>query len=78
MSPDEILKYIKAEPFRPFRIHMVSGRTYDIRHPEMVKVTRRALVIFSHVSDRAEVYDTWESASLVLIEAISHLDAQVA
>ncbi len=78
MSPQELVSYVKAEPFRPFRIQMASGRTFDIRHPEMVRVTKSALVIFSHVSDTPDVYDTWESVSLVLIESISHLEAPAA
>jgi len=77
MSPQEILAYVRAAPFRPFRIRMNSGRTFDIRHPEMMRITRSALVICSAVSETPYVYDTWESVSLLLIESISHLDAPV-
>jgi hypothetical protein len=27
---------VTAEPFRPFRIKMASGQSFDIRHPEMI------------------------------------------
>ncbi len=77
MTSKEILAYVRAEPFRPFRIHMASGRTFDIRHPEMVRVGRNDLVIFSLVSDQPGVYDLWDTVSLMLIEFISHLDAPV-
>ena len=30
MTPKIVLDYIRAEPFRPFRIHMASGQTFDI------------------------------------------------
>ena len=78
MSPQEILNYTQAQPFRPFRIRMNSGRTFDIRHPEMVRVGKRDVLIFTFVSDSPEVYDRWENVSLLLIESISHLEASVA
>ena len=78
MSPQEILAYVRAAPFRPFRIRMNSGRTFDIRHPEMIRLTRSAAVIFTSVSDTPDVYDHWEFVSLLLIESITHLDAPVA
>ena len=68
---------MKAEPFRPFRIHMASGRTFDIRHPEMVKVGKSDIVIFSLVTDDPEIHDHWNTVSLLLIELVSHLDTAV-
>ena len=78
MSAREVLNYVKANPFRPFRIRMNSGRTFDIRHPEMIRVGRDFFMLFTSVSDSPDVVDHWETASLLLVEAISHLDAPVA
>ena len=78
MDPQEILSYVHAQPFRPFRILMNSGRTYDIRHPEMIRVARDCVILFTFVSDNPEVVDRWETVSLLLMESISHLDAPVA
>jgi hypothetical protein len=78
MTPRAVLAYVKAEPFRPFRLHMASGRTFDIRHPEMVKVLTTNLLIFSSVGDTPDVPDEWESVSLMLAESISHLEVPVA
>ena len=78
MTPQEVLNYLQAQPFRPFRIRMNSGRTFDIRHPEMIRVGRRDLLIFTFVSDSPDVYDRWENVSLLLIESISPLEASVA
>ena len=75
MTTEGMFRYLRAEPFRPFRIHMASGRTFDIRHPEMVKVTKNYLVIFSFVSDETDVFDNWDSVSLLLIESISYLES---
>ena len=78
MSSRDVLGYVKNQPFRPFRIRMTSGRTYDIRHPERIRVGRTGVVIFSYTSDDPDVYDKWETVSLVLIESIDHLEASVA
>ena len=53
MTPQNVLSYVKAEPFRPFRIHMASGWTFDVRHPEMVRVGRSNLLVFSFVGESA-------------------------
>ena len=46
-----------AEPFRPFRIRITSGRNFEIRHPEMVRVGADSVIIFTTVSDDPEIYD---------------------
>jgi hypothetical protein len=78
MTPREVLNYVQAHPFRPFRIRMNSGRSFDIRHPEMVRVGRRDLLIFTFVSDSPDVYDRWENVSLLLVESLSPLEASAA
>ena len=75
MTPSSLLTYVKAAPFRPFRIHTASGRTFEVRHPEMVKVLKSYLLVFYSVGETPDVYDEWESVSLMLIESISHIEA---
>ena len=77
LSVSQLLTYVKAQPFRPFRLHMASGQTFDIRHPEMVKVGNGFLLVFSFVPGAPEVVEQWETVSLMLIESISHVDLPV-
>ena len=72
-----LISYVKAVPFRPFRLHMASGKTFDIRHPEMLKAGKTYFVVFTYVSENPDMVDHWETGSLMLIESISHLDAPV-
>ena len=72
--PSDILNYVRVVPFRPFQIRMTGGRTYEIRHPEMVRVGRNSLIVFMFVSDDPETYDRWETVSLMLIESLTHLE----
>jgi hypothetical protein len=74
--PQAMNDYVKAEPFRPFHIHLASGRTFDIRHPEMIKVLKSYLLIFKNTSDEPGIPDEFESVSLMLTESISHLEPQ--
>ena len=78
MTPQELLNCIQAQPFRPFLIRMNSGRTFDIRHPEVVRVGRRDLLFFTFVSDTPNVYDRWENVSLLLVESVAPLKTSVA
>jgi hypothetical protein len=73
MRPDDILHWLRAQPFRPFRITMNSGRSYEIRHPEIVRVLRTSLIIFTP-TEKEEVYETGDMIGLVLIERIEPLN----
>jgi hypothetical protein len=77
MTPTKVLDYVKAEPFQPFRMHMASGRTYDVRHPEMIKVLKSYVLIFSAADASEELPDRSESVSLMLTESISLLETPV-
>ena len=74
LSPQSVLGYVKAEPFRPFRLHLASGRTFDVRHPEMIKILKSSVLVFKAVDDASDLPDEWESVSLMLTESISHLE----
>ncbi len=78
MTFRRIANYVGAEPFRPFRINMASGKTYEIRHPEMVQVGRTTMTVFSWMSDEEEEAKEHEQElSLILIESIEPLDSSL-
>ncbi len=72
-----IRAYMGAQPFRPFRLHMASGKTFDIRHPEMIKLGKNFLVIFSVAAGETDVFERFDSVSMMLIESVSHIDQPV-
>jgi hypothetical protein len=45
MAPADLLSYLRACPFRPFRIIMLDGTAYEIRHPDLVMVGLTSTVI---------------------------------
>jgi hypothetical protein len=77
ITAHETLSYLKAQPFRPFRLHMASGRTFDVRHPELVRVTKDHLLLFSMGNEDPDLVDRWEMIGHILIESISFLEALV-
>jgi hypothetical protein len=73
MSGDDVFHWIRATPFIPFRIRLNSGRTYEVRHPEMVKVGRTHVLVFTYSLDNADLVENVEMLGLQLVEAIEPL-----
>ena len=51
MTSKEVLNYVTAELFRPFRIHSASGRSFEVKHPEVVQVGNTTLTLSVPLSD---------------------------
>ena len=78
MTYQRIGSYVTAEPFRPFRIKMVSGQIFEIRHPEMVQVGRTTMTIFTYMStDDEQAKQREYEVSLLLIESVEPLEFEV-
>lgn len=43
MRQDELREALREHPFEPFRIHLMSGMVYEVRHPEMALLTRHSV-----------------------------------
>jgi len=74
MRAEDLNLWVRAVPFAPFRIRMNSGRTFDVRHPEMARVGRTHVFLFSFEGDMAEIHERVEMIGLVLIESVSPIE----
>lgn len=45
MSPNDLLRFTRREPFEPFRLQVTDGTTYDIRHPEFCMVLQTSVIV---------------------------------
>ena len=45
MRPDDIRAHLRREPFQPIRVYISDGSKYEVRHPELMLVTRTEVVI---------------------------------
>jgi hypothetical protein len=77
LAPRIVLDFVTAEPFRPFRLYMASGRTFEVGHPEMVKIGRSSVTVHMRPESESEVTERWQEVSLMLLESIEPLDAPV-
>ena len=45
MRPQDILEHLRVQPFRPIRVTLTDGRTYDVVHPELAMVGHSTVII---------------------------------
>ena len=53
MRREEMLEALRARPFRPLRIYVSDGAAYEIRHPELVTVSRTSAYVGVPERDQA-------------------------
>ena len=75
MRAEDLDYWLKAASFRPFLIRLNSGRTFEIRHPEMLRVGRTNATVFSFAGDPPDFYERAQMISLVLIESVEPIEA---
>ena len=52
MNPDKIRERLRREPFEPFRFHLTSGDTYEVRDPNGVALGQRRVFLAFPDADR--------------------------
>jgi hypothetical protein len=45
MRRTDLIEALRAGPFRPFRLYLSDGGTFDVRHPETLMVGNHSAVI---------------------------------
>jgi hypothetical protein len=74
MTVQSFRDLLSARPFRPFRVIMSSGKSYDVRHPEMAFVTRTDLLVGIDIEDDG-IPAQFKICSLLHITAVEPLEA---
>jgi len=69
-TADDIQARLRERPFVPVRVVTNSGQTYDINHPDLVLVGRRALIIGTASNENPSQF---ESASRVAVMHVTDL-----
>ena len=70
LAPRIVLDFVTAEPFRPFRMYMASGRTFEVGRPEMIKVGRSSVTVHLRPEGESTTAERWQEVSLMLLESI--------
>ncbi len=71
--PDDITSKLREQPFRPFRIIASEGQRFEIRHPDLVFVGSRDIMIGFPSSHNPRIYDGVTRVALVHIVAMEDL-----
>src|SRR5947207_8221807 len=56
-TAEDIRRRLRDRPFVPVRIVTSTGQAYDVYHPDLVMVTRRALIIGTASAEEPSVPD---------------------
>ena len=51
MTAENFRQLLKQRPFRPFRLVMSSGESYEVRHPEMAWVVKNDILVGTDFAD---------------------------
>jgi hypothetical protein len=73
MTVQTFRELLSNRPFKPFRLVMSSGHTYDVRHPEMALLTRTSILVGTDVADDG-VPGEFKICSLLHVTAVEPVD----
>ena len=72
-TPEEIRARIRARPFAPVRIVTSSGQTFDVYHPDLIMIGRRALEIGTATADDPSLFELVTRVAIMHINALQDL-----
>jgi hypothetical protein len=65
MTIEQVRKVHQAHPFKPFTIHLGDGRSFSVRHPEVLAILGSGRTILVATGD-----EDWEIIDLLLVTSI--------
>lgn len=68
MTQEILLQWLRRVPFEPFEVHMSSGETFRVPHPEYAALTRASLIITATDSER------YVECALIQITSVTRLE----
>ena len=78
MRPEGVREFLRRQPFRPFRLTLTDGRTYDVMHPELAMVGRSWVQVgLARPGDPENIAERLISVSLLDIMQIEPLESVV-
>jgi hypothetical protein len=56
VTREQLEQFLRRRPFQPFRVHVLDGRTFDIRYPELNLLGPSYLSIGIPAADEPELF----------------------
>ena len=73
MTQEDLQSAARRQPFEPFRVVLTTGTTYDIRHPDLIMVGRRAAIIGLTDEPNGSAFDRTIKVDLFHVVSIEEL-----
>lgn len=73
MTVQTFRELLSQQPFKPFKLVMLSGQSYDVRHPEMAWLTRTSILVGIDQTDEG-VPAEFKICSLLHVTAVEPLN----
>jgi hypothetical protein len=73
MTQQELHEAARQQPFKPFRLVITTGATYDIRHPDLIMVGRRSVIIGITNDPNGTTYDRTFNVDLLHVVGMEEL-----
>ncbi len=73
MRFNDVQDVLRKQPFEPFRLHLSSGQSYVVRHPEFAGLTRTSVFVGSPSGDD-DIPDRMIQCDLLHVVAIEPVD----
>jgi hypothetical protein len=75
----DLHRKMNDKPFKPFRIRLVNGTTYDVVEPWMITIGETSAIVVTHVRKDDLGYETamdWRTISISHILELSDLETK--
>jgi hypothetical protein len=76
LKPEDVKEMLRRQPFQPFQIETTTGEVFDIRHPDLVLVGTRALIIGIPGEEHSEYFDRSCKVALMHVVKLKELAGQ--
>ena len=73
MRYQELHDTLRNSPFRPFRIKLTTGETFDVTHPDFAALTRSSILVFTS-SQQDEIPDRFSQYDLLHVVGIEPVE----
>ena len=74
MNIDKIREAMHRQPFLPFNVRMVDGRTYEVKHPDFISTSRSGRFVYVDDDDGHHILDVRMIPQLTIGAQVMEVD----
>jgi hypothetical protein len=76
MQMQDVQQRLQQSPFKPFRMHLTDGSSYEVRHPELILLGRRSLILGIPIRPEGRIIETAVHIDFMHIVRMDYLDGE--